>query len=255
MQIIFFLIAIGASTIGAISGIGGGVIIKPVLDSLGVYSVSTVSFLSGCTVLAMALSSYLRNIKSKAKVDYKISLYLAIGASIGGFIGKQIFSSSSEYIGLIQAILLLTVNVLVMIYVLNKNRIKTLSVENSLLCMLIGLTLGAISAFLGIGGGPINIAVLYYFFSMNSKDAARSSLFVILFSQITSLITTILTNTVPQYNLLTLILMCSGGILGAIIGGRVSKKLHNDNTEKVFIYVLIALIVINIYNVIKFTYS
>ena len=51
---ISLLICLAASALGAICGIGGGVIIKPVLDSLGIYSVSTVNFLSGCTVLSMS---------------------------------------------------------------------------------------------------------------------------------------------------------------------------------------------------------
>ena len=53
MIFICFLISFIASTVGAICGVGGGVIIKPVLDLFGVASVSTVSFLSGCTVLSM----------------------------------------------------------------------------------------------------------------------------------------------------------------------------------------------------------
>ena len=35
MYVLFFLISFGASIIGAICGIGGGVIIKPVLDASG----------------------------------------------------------------------------------------------------------------------------------------------------------------------------------------------------------------------------
>ncbi len=45
---------------GAICGIGGGVIIKPTLDAFGVLSVSTISFLSGCTVLAMTCYSVIK---------------------------------------------------------------------------------------------------------------------------------------------------------------------------------------------------
>ena len=44
-------ICLAASTVGAICGIGGGVIIKPVLDAMQIMTVQQVSFLSGCTVL------------------------------------------------------------------------------------------------------------------------------------------------------------------------------------------------------------
>ena len=39
LYILFWVISFGASIAGAICGIGGGVIIKPVLDAFGVLSV------------------------------------------------------------------------------------------------------------------------------------------------------------------------------------------------------------------------
>jgi len=56
-MVVFFLVALGASAVGAICGIGGGVIIKPVLDLLHLETVPTISFLSGCTVLTMSCYS------------------------------------------------------------------------------------------------------------------------------------------------------------------------------------------------------
>ena len=44
--LLVFLICFFASVVGAICGIGGGVIIKPALDAFGIMGVSTISFLS-----------------------------------------------------------------------------------------------------------------------------------------------------------------------------------------------------------------
>ncbi|HQN63187.1 MAG TPA: sulfite exporter TauE/SafE family protein, partial [Flexilinea sp.] len=63
MTLLFFFLSLAASTIGAISGIGGGIIIKPVLDATHALSISTISFLSSCTVLSMSCVSILRNRK------------------------------------------------------------------------------------------------------------------------------------------------------------------------------------------------
>ena len=52
-----FLVCFAASVIGGLCGIGGGVLAKPLLDAVGVMLVSTVSFLSGLTVLSMAAIS------------------------------------------------------------------------------------------------------------------------------------------------------------------------------------------------------
>ena len=81
------------------------------------------------------------------------------------------------------------------------------------------ILLGIMTSFLGIGGGPINLVVLYYFFSMETKIAASNSLYIILFSQITSLLTTLVTKTVPEFSFVTLAVMVAGGILGGISRG------------------------------------
>ena len=47
-SLLFFVVSLAASVVGAICGIGGGVIIKPTLDVFGWASASTISFLSGC---------------------------------------------------------------------------------------------------------------------------------------------------------------------------------------------------------------
>ena len=51
--VIFFVVSILASVVGAICGVGGGVFMKPALDAVGVLPVNTITFLSTCTVIAM----------------------------------------------------------------------------------------------------------------------------------------------------------------------------------------------------------
>ena len=63
-NLLYLLVSFLASVAGAICGIGGGVIIKPVLDLCGLASVSTISFLSGCTVLSMSCYNVVKNIRS-----------------------------------------------------------------------------------------------------------------------------------------------------------------------------------------------
>lgn len=98
MNIILFAISIFATTIGAITGIGGGVIIKPILDLIGVFDVATISILSSFTVLSMAVVSTYKQIKLKI---FKISLRLILigGASIlGGIIGQSLLDLSISYV-------------------------------------------------------------------------------------------------------------------------------------------------------------
>ena len=42
--LIYFVVIVLANTVGAISGMGGGVLIKPILDLIGAHSVAGISF-------------------------------------------------------------------------------------------------------------------------------------------------------------------------------------------------------------------
>ena len=259
MYILFFLISFSASIIGAICGIGGGIIIKPVMDAFGVLDVSVINFLSGCTVLSMTTYSVCKSFIAKdSSVNMKIGTPLAIGAAIGGLIGKELFSfvaslfKTPNTAGAVQAAILLLITLGTLIYTINKDKIHTLRVTNLLSCLLIGLILGGFSSFLGIGGGPINLVVLYYFFTMKTKEAAQTSLYIILFSQGASLISNLLSG-VPSIEILLLAGMIVCGILGGVCGRKINKKIDEKTVDKLFIGLMILIICINIYNIFHYT--
>ena len=108
------------------------------------------------------------------------------------------------------------------------------------------------SSFLGIGGGPINLVVLFYFFSMETKTAAQNSLYIILFSQITSLLTTLITHSVPEFTLPALVLMIAGGIGGGIAGRTLNKRMSNRAVDKLFLVLMGIIILISIYNAVHY---
>ena len=256
---LYFLVCFGASIAGAICGIGGGVIVKPVLDLFGWDSVSTISFLSGCMVLAMSCYSVGRSmIAGEKTVKAKTITPLAIGASIGGIVGKQLFGyiktlfEDPDRVGGVQAVCLTLITVGTLLYTVYKKRITPHEVRNVAAYVIIGLLLGIMSSFLGIGGGPINIVVLHFFFAMDSKTAAANSLYVIAFSQLTSLISTIVTNTVPDFRILALIFMVCGGLLGSMSGRAINKKMDNAAVDKLFIGMMAVIILISIYNSVKY---
>lgn len=257
--VIFSLIAFTASVVGAICGIGGGVLIKPILDSFGILSVSAISFLSGLTVLSMATYNVIQSkISGEDVIDKKTGTPLAIGAAFGGILGKMFFqiimnmSADKDKVGAIQSLLLLIVTFGSLIYTINKDKIKTYNVEEKHWCILIGIALGIISSFLGIGGGPINLVVLYFFFSMETKMAAQNSLYIILFSQASSLLNTLVTHTVPEFEFGILVFMVISGILGGFIGRKVYKKIDSNIVVKLFNILMCIIMVICVGNIIKF---
>ncbi len=258
MNLILFLLCLIASTLGAITGVGGGILIKPIADAMNLLPVSAISFLSGCTVFCMAASSLIRGRGNGVKLEKSVTIPLAAGSVAGGLLGKWMFElirqnfSNEAVLGLIQAILLLAMTLAVLVYYLFKSKIKPKNLRGLILCAVVGLTLGIISSFLGIGGGPANVAILCWLFSMTSKEAAKNSIFVIFFSQLVSLGSTFLGNTVPDVSIWLVVLMAAGGVVGAIIGSVISKRISDQGVDKVFMYMLGAIALVNVWNIVRF---
>ncbi len=226
------------------------------LDAFGILDVNVISFLSGCTVLSMTTYSVVKSRMSReSHVETAVGIPLALGAAAGGLAGKQLFSwvlsisPDKDQAGAVQACCLLIVTVGTLIYTLRKERIRTCRVQNSAACALIGIFLGILSSFLGIGGGPVNLVVLFYFFSMSTKAAAENSLYIIFFSQLASLASSIVTGSVPKFQTGVLLLMVSGGIAGGICGRACNKRMEERTVNRLFVGLMI---LINLYNMIQF---
>ncbi|WP_289103772.1 sulfite exporter TauE/SafE family protein [uncultured Fusobacterium sp.] len=255
MPVIFLLVSFFSSLVGAICGIGGGVIIKPVLDATGTMSVTAISFLSGCTVLSMSIISVAKAIKNTTiKINTRITTWLALGSVLGGMSGKVMFQTVKEILqnenktGAVQSIVMIFITLGTLIYTAKKSQIKTHHFKNKFLCFVIGVILGIFSSFLGIGGGPINLVILIFFFSMTTKEAAINSIYIILFSQIASLLHTIFARKIPDVSILYLGLMVLGGVCGGMAGSIVNKKILEEKVDKLFMGLMLVIVFINIYN-------
>lgn len=257
--IICYLVTCFACMIGTICGMGGGIIIKPALDATGVMSVATVTFLSGCTVIAMTCWSVSKTlIKKEAVIDLKNTTFLALGAAAGGLAGKQLYVMTASLFadkntaGGVQACLLFAATLATFVYTLNKDKIRSRHVDSPAVGLVIGVGLGLLGAFLGIGGGPFNVAVLYYFFSMPTKKATQNSLLIVLFSQLTSTLKTVLFDGIPEFQMVILVGMVILGIAGSEAGRRMNAKIDNRQATLCLEGAMILIMAINIYNITRF---
>lgn len=261
MKYVFFaLISFFSSVIGCICGIGGGVIIKPVADAFGIFSVSTASFMSGCIVLSMTTYSIGKaKAAGELRLEKGISAYIVIGATVGGVVGKELFSiikagaSNPEFVGEVQSAVLLLLTVATILYTVEKEKIRSLHVTSPAACILIGLMTGLLSAFLGIGGGPINLVVLFYFFSMDAKTAAQNSLYIIMVSQIASLIASFVTRSIPEFPAVLLVVSIACGVLGGMVGRKINKRIDNRMVEKLFLGLLCVIVAVCGFNIYRFS--
>lgn len=256
MILLYTAITLGATIAGAIAGLGGGVIIKPLLDMVGYHDASTIGFYSSIAVFVMCISSIVKQLRKGFSLQLKIVIYISIGSAIGGMIGSNIFQSITPYfedniVKVIQAGLLLITLVFILLYTLNKDKIKTYSITNPILVVLIGIFLGAISVFLGIGGGPLNVSLLILLFSFDIKQATVYSIATIFFSQLTKILTVAMSGEFLNYDLSFLPFICISAICGGYIGTILNQKLETKKIEKIYVVLILLLISLSIYNVIN----
>lgn len=255
MGVIYFLITILATTMASLTGMGGGIIMKPILDILGHFDTATIGVLSSISVFTTSFVSTFKNILNKNKFNMEIVIPLGIGAVCGGSIGQMIFSfftrsfENKSIITIIQNIIIGILICFVFWYIKNKDNIPSKNLTGSVTSYLVGLVLGIVSSFLGIGGGSINVPIFIYLFSYDTKTAGISSLVTIVFAQMSKLISVAVTTGFAVYDLSISPYMVIGAIMGGTIGSKLATKFTSKQIEKAFIFLLFIIFGLCIWNI------
>lgn len=255
--ILYFLISLGATTIGSFTGMGGGVIIKPLLDALGDLSVLDISIISSVTVFSMALVSVVKQISTKTEVDTKIAFSLAVGSVLGGVVGERLLANVIKLFRVNGAVVafqntcLATLVIAVFVYMRMGESRPVLDKSGVFAALIIGTVLGMVSTFLGIGGGPINVALIIFVFSYNIKDATVYSIIIILSAQVSKLLIALITGNLYGDDISIVPVMVVGAIFGGWIGSRLNKKITVKVLEKAFNAVQVLVFIICLFNIFR----
>lgn len=256
IHVIYLLVVFFSTCIGAVTGVGGGAIIKPMFDRLGYDSAVVIGAYSSIAVCTMCLSSLVRQLKTRITVNPKVLVGLSFGSVCGGYLGEQLFhqmtsSVPNETVKAWQAGLLVLVLLFTTSYHIKKANLPTYRVQNIGVISLLGLAIGLLSIFLGIGGGPLNIAVLVILFSYTVKEAAMYSLAMIFFAQLPKI--TLIVWKWQGYGLhLGFVgMLIIAAIAGGLIGTWGHRRLTDKQVNAWFLALTIAIIGISLINLVS----
>lgn len=252
--LLYSLIILFSTTVGAIAGLGGGVIIKPMFDLIGYHDATTIGFYSSVAVFTMCIVSIYKQSKKEFQFDTRMLISISVGSIIGGLLGESIFQQFRALfpdgtIKAIQAALLAITLVIILIFTLKSDKIKNYQIQNIFITFLLGLFLGSISVFLGIGGGPLNVAILMFMFSLPMKKATVYSIATIFFSQISKLTNIVINGQLQHFDLSFLPFIMVSAVLGGYIGTLINQKLDDKKIQKIYILLICFLIGISIFNI------
>ena len=250
--VIYFIVILFACILGAIVGLGGGVFIRPIFDTIGYHEMADIQFYSSVAILCMAIVSTYKKLQDGTEIDKMKVILISAGAIIGGMLGdlvlQQIMYRAQTESGAQTVQAISTVVVLSASLVLTAKSELRCEVKRKRLSFLFGIFLGAIAVFLGIGGGPINVPILMIFFGLPIKPAAAYSIVIIFFSHLSRLVTIGATVGFTPFDLTMLVFIIPAAVLGGLVGARFSKILSDGAVKKLFMAAIAAVILLNIFN-------
>lgn len=254
MTFAYVIIAFIATLLGTLTGLGGGVIIKPVMDMISNLPVDTIGIISSITVFSMSLVSIFKYYSKGKRLPLQIVLPIGIGSAIGGVLGQFVLDELSLYLQMrqvkfIQNIVMLILLLGVFLYMKFKPTLGNLPKQIFILSILIGIMLGLLSSLLGIGGGPFNIIAFLFVFTFDIKLASIASLVSILFSQFAKLLTIAVATGFAGYNLEVVPYMVFAAIFGAQTASRLTKYMTAQRVEFLFMAMMWLITGITIYNI------
>jgi len=222
-------------------GLGGGVILLPLLTMLGGVPLKLVTGTDLVHVLVTSATSTIGHYRG-GMVDTKVGLFLGFSGIAGGLLGSLLSVPLSPFV--LQVIYLIVVGLGAFILFLP----VPLEFEgyrkgefNRTLGIATGLSVGALAGMLGVGGGFITIPLMTYCLKIPLRVAIGTSLFFIF---ITSLGTIWAKFTVGHIQVTITLLVLCGSILGALIGPYVSRRMSVRFLRMALLGLLILILII-----------
>ena len=233
-----WLIPLGfiAGILGSIIGLGGGIIIVPVLTFIGFSPTLAVSN-SLFAVFSNSVGSTIEYAKQKRvefSLGWKLGLMTVPGTILGAFISSDL---SSEIFKILFALVLISSAS----YIFLKRKIeeKPVDISRLLLVFSAGASFfaGIISSLFGIGGGLIFVPLMVVALGISIKRAAPTSQFILMFASFSGLIVHSMLGHPDYYQAL---LLSIGAFAGGILGARLSLEIKENKLKIIVVIVLIA---------------
>ncbi|MPM26643.1 hypothetical protein SDC9_73147 [bioreactor metagenome] len=253
IYLLYAVVMFIASVTGALAGLGGGVIIKQLLDVIGYHNAVEIGFYASVAIFVMGIVAIAKLYRNGFPFDIKIVSLVSIGSLVGGYLGQTAFmtlinSTKEGYVKAIQAVLLAITLILILYYERRKDKIRHYQVKQPLLIFAVGLFLGGFSVFLGIGGGPLNVTLMVLLFSFTIKEAISYSIATVFFSQISKLGSVVLAGELGNYSVTFMIVAGVASVAGGYVGTALNQKLSNKTVSVIFQVLVLLLLFVSFYN-------
>jgi uncharacterized membrane protein YfcA len=185
MEIILVLVGVLVGTLSGFFGVGGGMILVPILMFLGIDIKTAIGISIVQMVFSSLYGSYLNH--KKGSLILGEGIWVGVGGFIGGFVGAYVSNaipaSVLEYL-----FLALLMFALVRVFFSNPSDDNVVKSLNFMVLFIVGLLIGVFAISLGVGGSILLTPILAGFLHYPIKKAVSAGLFFVAFSSVAGLI-------------------------------------------------------------------
>jgi hypothetical protein len=241
-QIGLVLLGFAAGILGSMIGLGGGIIVVPILTFFGFPSTLAVSnsLFAAFSNAAGSTISYSR----QKRIEYSLGLKLGLLTIPGTILGAYI---SSDVTPGIFKILFGIVLISSAIYIFLRKKIeaseKNLTKQMIVFVISASFFAGIISSFFGIGGGIVFVPLMVVGIGMTMKKAAPTSQFILLFASLSGII---VHSILGHPDFLQAGLLSAGAFVGGVIGARISLDIK-ERSLQILVSVIIVIAAIKLF--------
>ncbi len=239
--LMLLLLGLVAGTFGALVGLGGGIILVPVLSlwlglpitvAVGVSLVCVIATSSGAAAIYV----------QQRLTDMRLGMLLELASSAGAVTGALIvpFLPPALIKGLFGVFLLYSAVLMVRNRAAEKEGASTTDyqVRNYPLGLGVSYAAGNVSAILGIGGGPIKVPLMNVWMGVPLRVAAATSNFLM---GVTAAASAILYYSRGDVYVAVAAPLSVGVFAGAFLGSWLAKRLHSRWIRFILVLVLLYL--------------
>ena len=234
-QLWLILLGFAAGILGSMVGLGGGIIVVPVLTFLGfppTVAASNSLFAALSNAIASTIS-YSRQKRIEISLGIKLGLLSIPGTVLGAIISNDV---TPDIFKILFGFVLIASAVYIFLRKKIESKEKTLSVQMIIFAVGASFFAGIISAFFGIGGGIIFVPLMVVGIGMAMKKAAPTSQLILLFSSLSGVI---------SHSLLGHPDFTQAGFLaiGAFAGGLMGARLSINIKER-YLQIIVSVVIL-----------
>lgn len=239
--IIILAIGLFAGAYGIIVGAGGGFILVPALLLVMDMPPEIAAGTGLLVVMVNALSGVYSFMRAR-RIEYKLTLFIFVGALPGSFIGvwlAEILPQQAFYIAFGIMLIILSV----FLFWKNSSESERAAEEHAVTLtwpvkgslILVGILMGTVSTFFGIGGGWLMVPILIYIYRIVPFRATATSIFALCLYSIVGVLIHMSSGNVDWS---AAIWGGAGAMVGAQIGIYISKRISGKLTIQLLSFLL-----------------